>query len=1043
MTKKKKKGALPQMEFSGHLLVGENGDLTMGLEVYKPIQLCSSKEQILKLHDFLVKSLKPLGPGIIVLFQDRYFRRRFSPPSKHELANSDLALINNHHFRERPYLEHRAYVFITRTCGSCRPPVTAVTALVRRRLVPKEAFDPTVLKEHEHTCLLCADFLKKGGIECRPLERWEYTGTKEKTGLWEQFVQLNSPHAPQETADIENNNGLRVGNKHVAVYTLYDAEQLPVECCPYARYDPYSTEKTTFPIGPGAYFGALINDEHIVNLFIVLVENTGTLKELETRRRRMHSLAGVDRENAVTEETISQFQEEAAKGEHQLARAHINVIAWTTNQSELYALQSRIVTDLARTGATPHLETNGALRIFLAGLPGNAGALPINETFLTFTEQAACFVIPETNDISTASAFGIRLADRFTGQPLLVDISDEPWEKGLIKNRNKFVLGPSGSGKSYFMNLLLRCYHEGHTHILLVDIGGSYKTLCEFVGGRYFAYTEDRPIQLNPFLLGEGERLDTEKKESLKTLLLALWKKSDQVSLRSEYVALSNMLDGYYTWLGENKEVFPCFDSLYEWLVDRHIPRLNREGVREKDFDWVNFLYVLRPYYSGGEYDWLLNAQEQLNLLQESFIVFELDTIKDHPILFPIVTIVIMELFISKMRKLQGLRKVIVLEEAWKAIAKEGMSEYIKYLYKTVRKFFGEAIVVTQDIDDIVGNEVVKNTIINNADCKILMDMGKFLNRFDEIQNLLGLTDHDKAMALSLNKANDPALQYKEVFISLGPNHSRVYRAEVSLEEHLVYTTEERQRVKVNEYSRRHGGLMKGILALAADIRAGVVQLLMAAVFVAVFLLMPNGRASAQIIDIVEEAVKEVLEQADLKIQELQTEVLYLQDAEKTAENSMTGGLLDDITGWVQQQESLYSEYYNELWQVKTAFSTYSKVTTLIERQAQLVRDYQRAISAVRQDPHFSTAEVSHMLNVYGGILEESIRNTGQLALVINAFVTQMDDAGRLRIIDETAAGIDRNYADLQQYTQQNTLLSMQRAKDEQDIQTIKILYGL
>lgn len=195
--------------------------------------------------------------------------------------------------------------------------------------------------------------------------------------------------------------------------------------------------------------------------------------------------------------------------------------------------------------------------------------------------------------------------------------------------------------------------------------------------------------------------------------------------------------------------------------------------------------------------------------------------------------------------------------------------------------------------------------------------------------------------------------------------------------------------------------------------------------------------------DIVEEAVKEALEQADLQIQKLQTETLGLQNAQKALENSMQDGLLGDITGWVQQEEDLYSRYYNELWQVKTALSTYSKIRTLLQRETQLVQQEQEAYKAARQDPHFSATEIAHIGNVYGGIINEAIRTTSQLALAITAFVTQMDDAGRLRLIDETAGRIDRSYSDLQTFTTQNTLLSLQRAKDEQDIATIKSLYNL
>ena len=423
-------------------------------------------------------------------------------------------------------------------------------------------------------------------------------------------------------------------------------------------------------------------------------------------------------------------------------------------------------------------------------------------------------MISETNYRSSVSPVGIRLGDRLSGLPVHVDISDEPILKGICTNRNKFVLGPSGSGKSVFCNHLIRSYVEQSAHAVIVDVGHSYRGLCELLNGYYFTYSESDPIRFNPFWL-EGE-LDTEKKESIKTLLLALWKKDDETFTRSEYVALSNALESYYKTVPS----FACFNSFYEFLVSGFSETLKSEKVKEKDFDIDNFLYVLKPFYRGGEFDYLLNATENLDMLDQPLIVFELDNIKDHPILFPVVTLVIMDVFIAKMRKLKGVRKIILIEEAWKAIAARGMAEYIKYLFKTVRKFFGEAIVVTQDVEDIISSPVVKDAIINNSDCKILLDQSKYLNKFHVIQELLGLTEKEKTLVLSLNKANDPKRKYKEVFISLGGSYSKVYRAELSLEEYLSYTTEEKEKVQVQAYAKKYGSLQKGIKVLAQHLNA-------------------------------------------------------------------------------------------------------------------------------------------------------------------------------------------------------------------------------
>jgi conjugation system TraG family ATPase len=1034
---------LPIQEIDDNLLISRRGDATAVFELTKPELFSLSADELDRQHASWLKAIDILPDGTTLHIQDWYTPASFHARIDWQQPYCYLSRQSDYHFHERPYRQHRCFCSLTRRFGSKRPPTSAVSSLLDRTLTPPGLLNTGQQLEFQNQCRRFMYLLTEGSsIRFRQLTGEELAGTPETRGLLEQYLQLEPMEGHARTSDINLHKGIRAGQKEVLLYTLADAEHLPAQCSPSTRYDRLSTDRTPFPIGFATALGPLLEADHIVSQYLRIDDPAPTLKKMQTAQRRLMSLGGPGGENALTLESINHYLDAAAKGEWKPVKAHFNILAWTDDPANLPAVENAVVAAIGKLGATAHRETIGAPQIWWAGLPGNAGDLPGNEAFDTFAPQAACFFIPESSGRNSKSPFGMRLADRATGIPLHVDISDEAMALGRVTNLNKFILGGSGSGKSFFTNHLVRSYHDGGAHIVIVDIGGSYQGICEVLGGCYFAYNEDRPIQFNPFRLAPGEVLGTEKKESLKALLLTLWKKGDQPFVRSEYIAISNMLEGYYEQLGFMDD-FPCFDDFYEWLEGVHVPILEIDGVREKDFDYTNLLYVLRPYYKGGEFDYLLNSRVETNLLQERLIVFELDAIKDHPILFPIVTIVIMEVFISKMRQLEGIRKVILLEEAWKAIAKEGMNEYVKYLFKTVRKFFGEAIVVTQDIEDIVSSPVVKNTIINNADCKILLDQSKFMNRFDQIQELLGLTEKDKTMVLSLNKANDPDLRYKEVFISLGAGHSRVYRVEVSLEEYLVYTTNQREKMKVKDYAKRYGQLTRGVSMLAADIRSGAVKLLMLVGLTALFLLAPTTHASAQIIDLIDEAVKYALEEADLAIQQAQTQALYLQNTEKALENQMTGGLLGDIGDWVQDEEDLYRGYYQELWQVKAAFTSYSRVVQLIQRQEQLVRDYQQAVSAVQRDPHFSPAEVTLMLHVYSGILNASIRNVSQLVTVVNSFVAQMDDAGRLRIIDETAAAVDRNYADLHGYSQENSLLSLQRARDEGDIQTVKALYGL
>ena len=518
---------------------------------------------------------------------------------------------------------------------------------------------------------------------------------------------------------------------------------------------------------------------------------------------------------------IEMYLNEAHSQGLRSVRCHCNVMAWAESEAELKRIRNDVGSQLALMGCTPHHNTVDVPVLFWAAIPGNEADFPAEESFYTFLDQALCLFNEETNYRSSLSPFGIKMSDRLSGIPIHLDISDLPMKCGTITNRNKFILGPSGSGKSYLTNHLVRQYWEQGSHILLVDTGNSYQGLCSLIhaktkgrDGVYFTYTEEAPIAFNPFYVEDGV-YDVEKRESLKTLLLTLWKRESEEPTRSEEVALSNAVNLYLSKLRADHSIVPSFDTFYEFVETDYRRLLEQKRVREKDFDLANFLNVLEPYYKGGEYDYLLNSDKQLDLLDKRFIVFELDNISSNRTLLPVVTLIIMETFISKMRRLKGVRKVILIEECWKALTSANMSAYIRYLYKTVRKYFGEAVVVTQEVDDIISSPIVKESIINNADCKILLDQRKYLSKFDGIQRLLGLTDKERAQILSINLSNDPKRRYKEVWIGLGGVQSAVYATETSVEEYLTYTTEESEKMQVMELAGKLGG----------DIEAAIQQL--------------------------------------------------------------------------------------------------------------------------------------------------------------------------------------------------------------------------
>ena len=744
--------------------------------------------------------------------QDIFITEKYEP----DIRRDELSFLSRsfeRHFNERPYLHHACYLFLTKTTKERSRQQSNWNTLCRGFLVPKEIRDKETVERFMEAVGQFESIVNDSGlVRLERLNTEEITGTENEPGIIERYLTLSADGTTMLQDMQLNPDEMRIGDKRLCLHTLSDLDDLPGKVRTDGRYERLSTDRSDCRLSYAAPVGVMLPCDHIYNQWIFIDDSNENLSRFEKAAKNMQSLSRYSRSNQINKEWLGEYLNEAHTNGLQSVRCHCNIIAWAENGDELRRVKNDVGSALALMECTPHHNTTDLPALYWAGIPGNEADFPAEETFYTFTGQALCFFTAETCYRNSLSPFGIRMVDRLTGKPVFLDISDLPMKKGVVTNRNKFILGPSGSGKSFFTNHLVRQYWEQGTHILLVDTGNSYKGLCDLIhqktggdDGIYFTYKENDPISFNPFFT-EDYQYDIEKRDSIKTLILTLWKREDEPPRRSEEVALSNAVSLYIEKIKKNRKIKPNFNSFYDFVRKDYRKMLADKNVREKDFDVDGFLNVLEPYYKNGEYGYLLNSDKELDLLNKRFIVFELDVVKDNPILFPVVTIIIMETFINKMRRLQGIRKMILIEEAWKAIAKEGMANYIRYLFKTVRKFYGEAVVVTQEVDDIISSPVVKETIINNSDCKILLDQRKYQNKFDQIQNLLGLTDKERSQILSINLANAANRLYKEVWIGLGGTQSAVYATEVSAEEYLCYTTEETEKLELTRLTEKLDG---------------------------------------------------------------------------------------------------------------------------------------------------------------------------------------------------------------------------------------------
>ncbi|MDC2249679.1 TraG family conjugative transposon ATPase [Bacteroides thetaiotaomicron] len=814
----------PLLSVENGCIVSKDADLTVAFEVELPELYTVTADEYEAMHSSWIKAVKVLPEHSVVCKQDWFVKETYRPKTD-DGEQSFLTRSYELHFNERPYLNHKCYLFLTKTTRERSRRKSDFNTLCRGFLLPKEITDKDAAARFLEAVEQFERIMNDSGhIRLRRLETDEITGTKERPGLVEKYFSLSLEDETAVLQDICLKPGrMRIGDKRLCLHTLSDTEDLPGRLSTDMRYERMSTDRSDCRLSFAAPVGLLLSCNHIYSQYVFIDDAQEILQMMEKNSRNMLSLSKYSRSNAVNQEWTEMYLDEAHTKGVLPVRCHCNVIAWAEDAEEFRRIRNDTGSQLAMMECTPRYNTIDTPVIYWAGIPGNAGDFPSEESFYTFLEQAVCLFAGETNYRSSPSPFGIRLADRQNGIPVHVDISDLPMKRGIITNRNKFILGPSGSGKSFFTNHLVRQYYEQGAHILLVDTGNSYQGLCRMIHDRtngkdgiYITYEEANPISFNPFYTESG-KFDVEKRDSINTLILTLWKREDESPKRSEEVALSGAVNAYIRKISENRNIRPDFNGFYEFVADDYRRMIEEKKVREKDFDIDGFLNVLEPFYRGGDYDFLLNSDKELDLTGKRFIVFELDNISSNKVLLPVVTLIIMETFIAKMRRLKGIRKMILIEECWKALMSANMSEYIKYLFKTVRKYFGEAVVVTQEVDDIISSPIVKEAIINNSDCKILLDQRKYMNKFEHIQRLLGLTEKEKGQILSINQANHPGRFYREVWIGLGGTCSAVYATEVSEEEYFTFTTEESEKLEVQRIAGGPEGSLEGAIRRLAE----------------------------------------------------------------------------------------------------------------------------------------------------------------------------------------------------------------------------------
>lgn len=756
-----------------NILYHEEGHYSTIINISNPILEFSGDEKLYyEYHRTFLNIIKILGENYIVQKQDIFFDQTYSGKVPEDFLSKKYF----EHFDGRKYKENRTYLTITRK--------------IKRSnffTYNEKEFDSFITKIKK-----VFDVLKENKFVPKVLNQ------KETTFLTKRFVSLSFDSNIIRMDNIKaGDEDLKINSKTLKILPFIDIDEINFP----NKIQPYRMENIgyDFPVDLSSFISKTPNVETLVYNQIISISNQKQeLMNLEKKRKRHTSMP--DPANNIAVNDIDMALASIAQNNDLLVNCHFSLMLYGSDDDVVNA-SNYIEQSLFKLGIIPSQNSYNQFELYRSSIPGNATELKDYDLFKVTLAPAICLFYKENRQIDEDSKFQIYFTDR-VGLPVAIDTADLPMQTNRINNRNKFVLGPSGSGKSFFMNHLVRQYFLYDMDVILVDTGHSYSGICSYYNGRYITYSEENPITMNPFKITKDE-YNEEKREFIKALIVLLWKGADGIATQTEDTAITNCIFAYFKKFFDSglDESYLSFNTFYEFSIVELEKIIETEQIV---FDLQSYKFIIKKFYRGGEYDTILNSDVDATLFDEKFIVFEIDAIKEHKILFPITTIIIMDVFLQKMRYKNN-RKALIIEEAWKAIASPNMAVYIVYLYKTVRKFWGEAVVVTQELEDIISNEIVKNSIIANSDTICLLDQNKFRENYDEVSELLNLSRVERNKIFTVNQLDNKENRgrFKEVYIKRG-DRGEVYGVEVSIFEYLTYTTEKKEKDAVQVYLKKY-----------------------------------------------------------------------------------------------------------------------------------------------------------------------------------------------------------------------------------------------
>ena len=784
----------PIADIQDNIVFVNNGNVVLCYKGNLPEIYSLSEKDFEDMHGAWFQALKSLPVGTVVHKQDIYLKKSYS---SEQLPNKTfLEKVTHEHFKGRGYIKHKCYLFFI---------LTKNKALNNSKYVnPFRKVSKGIVQELDDNVKSFVNSVSDSVSFINNSRKMEFISLKAKEIQQLTNDYFNGFNEGFDTDIILEKKSVNIGKNH------FDALAINSELCfgesvqSSKTNEKFTSDDFVFHQGFIDGLGLTLNENHIVNQILYLDDKQKWRKLLDKKIEELNKSSNFGSQNKVVLGKIQRILDQInADDNARIIRGHLNIVYWSKDAKELDKITSKIKTEFKELDIIPYYPRGEERKNYiLNSYCCFSSNFSNNDLYVTDLKHALCLFINNTNYKSDPT--GIIFNDREHNIPVLKDVWDE--RKKRIKARNFAIFAPTGEGKSFLANNILRQYFESGVRLVIIDLGGSYTKFAKLYPEKYtvLRYESGKNLGINPFYISNANDLTPERLEDLSVFLFELFA-SDLKVTKAQSVSVKKILRHYYDSTSENHSL----DGFYSFIERNQKDLLSTLKIHPDYFNVTSFLHVMSEYVGDGLYSFLFEVSEDqtYKIEDKRLIVFELDEVKDNKEILSVMLKLIKSAIQRTIWKNRAEKGIILFDEFAKQLKFDNVLESVEFYYQAIRKQNGAIGIILQSINQLPNNST-SASILENTQVIYSLNNEK---GYDELVKRLNLSSHDLNQLKSIKNNLTGPRKYTEMFIKIG-RESNIFRLEVPKEVYAAYLTDGKENEEIMKLYNEHRDMQKAII---------------------------------------------------------------------------------------------------------------------------------------------------------------------------------------------------------------------------------------